>query len=77
MGKEKVKWSYEVDTDGRDVRFGVSIVCESKQQARLSNARVSDKQQLKEIIVSGPDIVSREVEGAGGFLGMIEDGIHH
>jgi hypothetical protein len=45
--------TYEIDTDGRDVGLSVGIIGKSQQQARLSNARVSNKQELEEIVVSG------------------------
>jgi len=42
----------EVDTDSRDVAFRVRIVGEPKQQTRLSHSRVSDQQELEEVVVS-------------------------
>jgi hypothetical protein len=43
---------YEVNTDGGDVALGVGVVCESEQQAGLADARVSDQEELEEVIVS-------------------------
>lgn len=42
---------FEVDTNGGDVRLGVSVICETQEQTRLSDTRVTDKQQLEEVIV--------------------------
>jgi hypothetical protein len=44
--------TYEINTDGRDVAFGIGVIGESEQQARLSNTGVSDEEELEEIIVS-------------------------
>lgn len=42
----------EVHADGRDVALSVGVVGETQQQARLSDAGVTDKQQLEEVVVS-------------------------
>ena len=47
--------AYEVNTDGRDVAFCVGVVCESKQQAGFSYSRISDQEELEEVIVSMRD----------------------
>lgn len=44
--------TYEIDTDCRNVRFRVGVIGKSKEQARLSNTRISDEEELEEIIVS-------------------------
>ena len=44
--------TYEVDTDGGDVRLGVGVVGKSQQQARLSNTGVTDEEELEEVVVS-------------------------
>ena len=44
--------THEVDTDGRDVALSVCVVGETKQQAGLSDTRVTDKQKLEEVVVS-------------------------
>jgi hypothetical protein len=44
--------TYEVHADGGDVAFCVGIVGESKQQARLSDSRISDEKELEEVVVS-------------------------
>jgi hypothetical protein len=44
--------TYEVNTDCRDVAFGVGIIGKTKQQARLSNTGVTDEEQLEKVIVS-------------------------
>ena len=44
--------AYEVNTDGGDVALSVRIICKPQQQARLSDTRVSDEEQLEEIVVS-------------------------
>ena len=45
--------AYKVNADGGDVAFGVGVVSETKQQARFPHARVTDEQELEEVIVSG------------------------
>jgi hypothetical protein len=50
--------TYEVDTDGGDVGLCVGIVGESQQQARLPDTRVSDEQELEEVVVSVAPSVS-------------------
>jgi hypothetical protein len=44
--------TYEVYPDGGDVALRVRVICETKEQARLSNTGVSDEEELEEIIVS-------------------------
>lgn len=44
--------THEVDTDGRDVALGVCVVCETKEQARLSDTRVTDEKEFEEVVVS-------------------------
>lgn len=44
--------TYEVDTDGGDIAFCVGVIGESKQQTGLSDAGVSNKEKLEEIVVS-------------------------
>jgi hypothetical protein len=68
--------TYEIDTDGRDVGLSVGIIGKSQQQARLSNTRVSNKQELEEVVVSEsrcqylgpgqPAASTRAREGLGG-----------
>jgi hypothetical protein len=60
--------AYEVDTDGRDVALGVRVVGESKQQARLSNTRVTDEEELEEVVVSAER--GQYGSRAGGRLGV-------
>lgn len=44
--------TYEVNTDSRDVALRVGIIGESQQQAGLSYTRVSDEEELEEVVVS-------------------------
>lgn len=44
--------TYEIDTDGRNVGFGVGVIGETKQQAGLSYTRVADEEELEEVVVS-------------------------
>jgi hypothetical protein len=53
--------THKVDTDGGDVALCVCVVGESKQQARLSDTRVTDEEELEEVVVSG----ERPVSGDG------------
>lgn len=56
--------THKVNTDGGDVALCVCVVGESKQQARLSNARVSDEEQLEEVVVSGRLVSEQAARGA-------------
>jgi hypothetical protein len=42
--------TYKVNTDGRNVRLSVCIVCESKQQTRLSYTGVSDEEEFEKVV---------------------------
>lgn len=53
--------TYEVNTDGGNVALGVSVVCESKQQTRLSDTGITDQEELEEIVVSAEDLYERHV----------------
>ena len=44
--------THKVDTDGRDVALGVCVVGETEEQARLSDTRVTDEEELEEVVVS-------------------------
>jgi hypothetical protein len=44
--------TYEVDADRGDVGLGVGVIGKSQEQARLSDARVSDKEEFEEVVVS-------------------------
>lgn len=50
--------TYKVNTNGRDVGLGVRVIGETKQQARLSDAGISDQQELEQVIVSANHMVS-------------------
>ena len=49
--------THEVDTDGRNVALSVCVVGKTEQQAGLSDTRVTDEEELEEVVVS---IVRRE-----------------
>jgi hypothetical protein len=44
--------TYEVHTDCANVGFGVGVIGETKEQARLSHTGISDEEELEEIVVS-------------------------
>lgn len=44
--------THKVHTYGRDIALRVCVVGETKQQARFTNARVSDEEELEEVVVS-------------------------
>jgi hypothetical protein len=44
--------TYEVDSDRRDVAFRVGVIGESKKQTGLSYTRVTDEEELEEVVVS-------------------------
>ena len=41
---------FEINTNGGDVGFGVSVVCESEEQTRFTDTGVSNKEQFEQII---------------------------
>jgi len=41
----------EIDTDGRDVTFCVGIVRKAEEEARLSNARVTNEKEFEKVVV--------------------------
>ena len=43
---------FEVYSDGGDVTLCVGVVGEPKQQARLSHARVTDQQELEQVVTA-------------------------
>ena len=47
--------AYKVDTNCRNVALGICVVGKPQKQARLADARVSDQQELEEVIVSVED----------------------
>lgn len=47
-----MKATYEINTNGRDITFCVSVVRKSKQQTGFSHTRISDQQQLKQVIAN-------------------------
>lgn len=51
--------TYEVDTDGGDVGFRVGIVSKTQEQARLSYTRVTDEEELEEVVVSAGQALVR------------------
>jgi len=44
--------TYEINTNGGDVGLCVGIIGKSQKQARLSDTRVSNEEQLEEVVVS-------------------------
>jgi hypothetical protein len=44
--------THKINTNSRDVALRVRVIGESEQQARLADARVSDQEQLEEVVVS-------------------------
>jgi len=44
--------TYEVDTDGRDIRLGIGVIGESQKKARLSDTGITDEEELEEVVVS-------------------------
>lgn len=52
--------TYEVNTDGGNVALCVCVVRETEQQAGLSDTRITDEEEFKEVIVSvDPEISGR------------------
>lgn len=44
------KETYKINTNGRDVGFGVGIVSKPQKKTGFTNTRVSNKKEFKEII---------------------------
>lgn len=44
---------FEVDTDSRNVGFGVGVIGESQEKTRLSNTGITDEEKLEEVVVFG------------------------
>lgn len=42
--------AYKVNSNGTDKGLCISVVCETKQQARLANSRVPNQQELEQIV---------------------------
>lgn len=42
--------AYKINTDGRNVRFGIGIIGEPKKQGRFTDARISDEEKFEEIV---------------------------
>lgn len=51
-GQRAKRMTHEVDADRRDVALCVCIVCETEEQAGLSDTRITDEEQLEEVVVS-------------------------
>lgn len=43
---------FEIDTNGRNVAFGVGVISETQQQARFTNARIADKEELEQVVAA-------------------------
>lgn len=59
--------TYEVDTDSRNVGFGVGVIGESQEKTRLSNTGITDEEKLEEVVVS------RRVGGQLLVVGSLEN----
>jgi hypothetical protein len=44
--------THKINTNGRDVALCVCVVGETQEQARLSDTRVTDEEELEEVVVS-------------------------
>jgi hypothetical protein len=42
--------TYKVNTDRRDVRLRVGIIGKPEQETRFTNTRISDEQELEQVI---------------------------
>lgn len=56
MPWQEPKSTHKVDTDCGNVALSVCVVRKSEQQAGLSDTRVTDQEELEEIVVSVPRI---------------------
>ena len=74
-GAARGRCTHKVDADGGDVALCVCVVGESKQQARLSDTRVTDEEELEEVVVSGGDLsAGMAIGGGGGGRGQLHGG---
>ena len=48
--KRDCPWAYEVHTDRGDERLCESVVCKAEQQRRLSDTRITDEEELEEVV---------------------------
>jgi hypothetical protein len=44
--------TYKINANRRDVALSVCVICKPEEQARLSNTRVTDEQELEKVVVS-------------------------
>jgi hypothetical protein len=69
--QNKTERTYKVNTDSRNVGFSVCIICESKQQTRLSNTGVSDEEEFEKVVAvvkeKRTDVVVRTVISRKAF----------
>jgi hypothetical protein len=65
--------TYEIHANSRDVAFCVGVIGKSKEQTRLSDAGISDKEEFEEVIISIHVVRTRQSELLGllrGTAGM-------
>lgn len=63
----RLEVTYEVDANCRDVGLGVGVVGEPEQQARLANTRITDEQELEQVVVSKDGRLDPSLFGIVGF----------
>jgi hypothetical protein len=51
-GKSTFPLTYKVHTNRRDVGFGVGIIGKSEQQTRFTNTRISNEEELEQIVAA-------------------------
>lgn len=67
--------TYEIHANSRDVAFCVGVIGKSKEQTRLSNARISDKEEFEEVIVSIHVVRTRQSRLLGLSRGTVAYGM--
>ena len=50
MSKITISSTYEIDTNGGNIRFSVRVIRKSQQETRLSDTGVTDEEELEKII---------------------------
>jgi hypothetical protein len=56
---EPARGTHEVHANSRDVALRVRVIRETEQQTRLADARVTDQQQLEQVVTAQHNVVAR------------------
>ena len=62
---QRMAGTYEINTNGTNVRLGVSVIREPEKQARLSDSGVSDQEEFEQVVAERECVCVRK-----GLLGQ-------